>query len=85
MSTVYSTKAPEKAFGRSSLGDVWVGGVMIHRALQVALCTTKPHSDAVFSRPVAASGHTADVILLDVAPEKRNVFYILTHKSNPAA
>lgn len=47
---------------------------MIHRALQVALCATKPHSDAVFSRPVAASGQTADVILLDVAPEKRNVF-----------
>lgn len=49
---------------------------MIHRTLKVSLCSTEPHSDAVFSCPVAASGQTADVILLDVQPEQRQTFYI---------
>lgn len=66
--TSFSTTAPEKAFGGSSFGNVWVGAVMIQWTLQVALRSTKPHSDAVLSCPVAASGQTADVILLDAAP-----------------
>ena len=51
---------------------------MIHRTLKVSLCSTESHSDAVFSCSVAASGQTADVILLDVQPEQRQTFYILT-------
>lgn len=47
---------------------------MIHRTLKVSLCSTEPHSDAVFSCSVAASGQTADVILLDVQPEQRQTF-----------
>ena len=51
---------------------------MIHQTLKVSLCSTKPHSDAVFPCSVAASGQTADMILLDVQPEQRQTFYMLT-------
>lgn len=72
-----SSTAPEEAFRRSSRRDVGVGGVMIHQTLQVALCPSKPHSDAVFSCSVAAFGQTADLILLDVQPERRRRFNLL--------
>lgn len=39
---------------------------MINQALQVALCPTKAHGDAVLSCSVAASCQTADLVLLDV-------------------
>lgn len=32
----------------------------------MSLCPTEAHGDAVLPGPVAASGHTADVVLLDV-------------------
>lgn len=56
---------------------------MIHQAPQVSLCPTEAHSDAVLPGPVAASGHTADVVLLDVgAGQKPKQVFISLSKGD---
>lgn len=68
--------APEKASGWRGLRDVGVRGVIINRALQMALCSTEAHGDGMHSCSVAASGPTPYLILLDIKPKHKKVIFL---------